>query len=200
MASYPCIQQPLPLIMTHMKFRLAPWLPLPKFTMCMEFSCNCFRRETIEDESSPNERGRQREEGGQSVSSDDLEGGDLSQSVSLDDLEDGGPSQSISPDDLDDGSQGNSDTNSHDALPQTGSPVQASRIMLSHPSVTNKIPKPPGEPGRPGSGRYCVHTVLMKTHNWSGESVDKLTVSISCCEAHHPWPDLAAFSPESRPC
>jgi hypothetical protein len=155
MASYPRIQRPLPLITARMEFRLAPRPPLPKITMRMEFSRDRFRQETteVESESSPDERGQRREEG----------------------------RQSVSPDDQDDGNQGNSDSD-HDASPQTET-TRAFRITLSRPSATNKIPKPPGEPGRPGSGGYCIHTVLTKTHNWSGESVDKLTVSTARREA-----------------
>lgn len=39
----------------------------------------------------------------------------------------------------------------------------------------SKIPKPTGEPGRPGSGGFCVEDSL-KMHEWSEESVSKLTV------------------------
>lgn len=42
---------------------------------------------------------------------------------------------------------------------------------------SSKIPKPGGEPGRPGSGGFCVETVLTKDHNWTEESLEKLKVS-----------------------
>lgn len=50
------------------------------------------------------------------------------------------------------------------------------------PRITssNMIPKPSGEPGRPGSGGFSVDEVLMETHNWSKESVDKLMVRKLC--------------------
>jgi hypothetical protein len=41
----------------------------------------------------------------------------------------------------------------------------------------SKIPKPQGEPGRPGSGGFCVEDELVKTHGWSKEAVKRLTVS-----------------------
>ncbi|KAF8887898.1 hypothetical protein CPB84DRAFT_1849795 [Gymnopilus junonius] len=43
---------------------------------------------------------------------------------------------------------------------------------------TTKIPKPPGEPGRPGSGRYSIDKVLVDDYNWTGEAVAALTEAV----------------------
>lgn len=44
---------------------------------------------------------------------------------------------------------------------------------------STNIPKPLGEPGRPGSGGYCVETELVGSHGWSKEAVKGLTVRIN---------------------
>lgn len=50
---------------------------------------------------------------------------------------------------------------------------------LQDPTASpTKIPKPPGEPGRPKSGGYCLLKILVETHNWSEQSVADLSVRI----------------------
>lgn len=49
---------------------------------------------------------------------------------------------------------------------------------LPHLLKRDKIPKPTGEPGRPGSGGHCIDTVLINSHNWSKEALEKLTVCV----------------------
>lgn len=41
----------------------------------------------------------------------------------------------------------------------------------------NKIPKPNGEPGRPGSGGYCLETILVRNHKWSKGVLGEINVS-----------------------
>jgi hypothetical protein len=47
---------------------------------------------------------------------------------------------------------------------------------LRRPEASNKIPKPPGEPGRPASGGFSLEDTLMKSHDWSKENLERLTV------------------------
>ena len=53
--------------------------------------------------------------------------------------------------------------------------AESSTVTLLRNRSASKIPKPTGEPGRPGSGGFCVEDSL-KMHKWSEESVSKLTV------------------------
>lgn len=39
------------------------------------------------------------------------------------------------------------------------------------------ICEPPGQPGRPGSGGYCLEDVLRQTNGWTKISIDKFNVS-----------------------
>lgn len=39
------------------------------------------------------------------------------------------------------------------------------------------ICEPPGQPGRPGSGGYCLEDVLRQTHGWTKSSIDRFNVS-----------------------
>lgn len=81
--------------------------------------------------------------------------------------------------DLDAGSQDGDSDHPRDPSPPGGGPSRAERVPVRARPASNKIPKPPGEPGRPGSGGYCIDIALTKTHGWSDESVDKLTVGIN---------------------
>ncbi|KAF8963377.1 hypothetical protein BDZ97DRAFT_1919816 [Flammula alnicola] len=44
--------------------------------------------------------------------------------------------------------------------------------------IQTKIPKPNGEPGRPGSGGYCLDSTLLNTYNWSQERLDRLASDV----------------------
>lgn len=47
---------------------------------------------------------------------------------------------------------------------------------------TEGIAKPPGEPGRPNSGGYCLETALL-ANGWSKSTYDKILVSAhSICD------------------
>ncbi|KAF8809199.1 hypothetical protein BYT27DRAFT_7094651 [Phlegmacium glaucopus] len=61
-----------------------------------------------------------------------------------------------------------------------GSDQEPDRLppALSQASPPNKIPKPPGEPGRPGSGGFCVETTLVDSHQWTKEAVDDLSDAV----------------------
>lgn len=78
-------------------------------------------------------------------------------------------------------------------LPITG-PITIEPVTpkLAERLASDKIPKPPGEPGRPGSGGFCVSTTL-KSHGWTEESVDKLTV---CFVINHRFKHIPDSSPE----
>ncbi|KAF8890596.1 hypothetical protein BD779DRAFT_1469127 [Infundibulicybe gibba] len=54
------------------------------------------------------------------------------------------------------------------------------RITLprSNKRAATGVPKPPGEPGRPGSGGYCVETVLVTNYQWTKDSVRELTEAV----------------------
>ena len=39
------------------------------------------------------------------------------------------------------------------------------------------ICEPPGQPGRPGSGGYCLEEVLRQTNGWTKTSIDRFNVS-----------------------
>lgn len=61
-------------------------------------------------------------------------------------------------------------------------PDQTPSLRRPNLRVANasSIPKPPGEPGRPGSGGFCVDTELVKSSNWTRAAVQKLTVCGVC--------------------
>ncbi len=48
-------------------------------------------------------------------------------------------------------------------------------------STPDLICEPPGQPGRPGSGGYCLEDVLRQTHGWSKSSIDRFNVSGGFC-------------------
>ncbi|KAF8874088.1 hypothetical protein BD779DRAFT_1678886 [Infundibulicybe gibba] len=50
-------------------------------------------------------------------------------------------------------------------------------LSLRKPPKSNKIPKPAGEPGRPGSGGFCVETELAE-HGWKKEDISALTEAV----------------------
>ncbi|KAF8222692.1 hypothetical protein L208DRAFT_1320870, partial [Tricholoma matsutake] len=76
-----------------------------------------------------------------------------------------------------------------------------------------KIPKPTREPGRPGSGGFCVEDSLVKTHGWSEDSQEtiqvearkelnttisycghsKHTIQKICTKLYHHWPELKNY-------
>jgi hypothetical protein len=65
-----------------------------------------------------------------------------------------------------------SDSSGDDSADDSARPTRLNRRS----SRNLKIPKPTGEPGRPGSGGFCVEDSLIKTLGWSEDSVRKLTV------------------------
>lgn len=50
------------------------------------------------------------------------------------------------------------------------------------PGPSTLIPKPTGEPGRPGSGGFCLEDALVRVHGWSQREVDELQV---CGSSYH---------------
>lgn len=60
------------------------------------------------------------------------------------------------------------------------SPASSRSEGSVHPSSPRrsaaKIPKPSGEPGRPGSGGYSIEDILIGRHDWTEEQVNALTV------------------------
>jgi hypothetical protein len=69
---------------------------------------------------------------------------------------------------------GEGDTNSYDGS-GSGSGSESGQVSLRNRK--NKIQKPTGEPGRPGSGGYCLETILVRNHKWSKEMLGEITVS-----------------------
>ena len=60
-----------------------------------------------------------------------------------------------------------------------GDVVAGSHSNLSRGSrAGNKIPKPVGEPGRPGSGGYCIETILIQKHQWARQTVLDVNVNV----------------------
>lgn len=49
------------------------------------------------------------------------------------------------------------------------------QLRLRSRQRSGKIPKPIGEPGRPGSGGWCVETEMIK-HSWAKQDIDELYV------------------------
>lgn len=66
-------------------------------------------------------------------------------------------------------------TDAHSQSSASGPSIQAPSIAKKNPPMA-MIPKPPGEPGRPRSGGFSVDDTLIKSHGWSKQSVEKLTV------------------------
>ena len=56
-------------------------------------------------------------------------------------------------------------------VPYSSVPEQSTPLAL--------ICEPPGQPGRPGSGGYCLEDVLRQTHGWTKSSIDRFNVSNS---------------------
>lgn len=54
---------------------------------------------------------------------------------------------------------------------------QARLSAPAQPSTSALIFEPSGQPGRPGSGGYCLEDVLRQTHGWTKSSIDRFNVS-----------------------
>ncbi|KAF8867529.1 hypothetical protein BD779DRAFT_1483251 [Infundibulicybe gibba] len=72
--------------------------------------------------------------------------------------------------------------NSRGADPRKG--VRFMPLPTPGSSQPQKIPKPLGEPGRPGSGGHCIESVLINDYRWSKHDVDALTENVRA-EARH---------------
>lgn len=46
------------------------------------------------------------------------------------------------------------------------------------PDEPTKIPKPSGEPGRPGSNGYSLETTMLEDYEWTRESWEEVNVSL----------------------